>query len=67
MDSTPLAFSINAFCEVHHVSRSEYYVLRNRGLAPREMRLGRKVLISAEAAARWRREREQATAEAAAA
>jgi len=35
-----------------------YYVLRKRKEAPREMKIGRRILISQEAAASWRVERE---------
>ena len=51
-------FTISAFCQAHHISEPYYYRLRERGLGPREMRLGRKVLISNDAAADWRRARE---------
>jgi hypothetical protein len=51
-------FTIAAFCKAHHISQPYYYRLRERGLGPREMRLGRKVLISHAAAAGWRRARE---------
>lgn len=52
------AFTIPEFCEAHRISQSTYYKLRNAGLGPREMRSLRKVTISVEAAALWRRERE---------
>lgn len=54
------AFSIAQFCQMHGISKSYYYLLRQRGEAPRETRLGRRRLISAEAAAAWRRAREAA-------
>ncbi len=57
------AFSIGEFCARHGpISRAFYYVLRKDGKAPREMRVGGRVLISAEAAAQWRRDRETAPA-----
>ncbi len=65
MDYQPRAYTIDTFCRTHEISRSEYYLLRKRGLAPAEIRLGRKVLISVEAAAKWRERMEQATREAA--
>lgn len=56
------AFSIDEFCARHGpISRSYYYKLREAGLGPREIKIGTRVLISAEAAAVWRREREAAT------
>lgn len=57
-----MAFTINEFCEAHRISPAMYFKLRAVGLGPREMRALRKVTISVEAAADWRRERESATA-----
>ena len=48
------AFSIPEFCRRHGLSRGHYYNLRNLGQAPREMRLGSRVLIAVEEAKRWR-------------
>ena len=48
------------FCKEHGICRQTFYNLRAKGEAPRVMRVGRKVLVSAEAAADWRREREVA-------
>ncbi len=56
------AASISRFCARHDISRATYYNLRQAGLGPREMRIGARVLITAEAAAAWRREREAASA-----
>ena len=53
------AFSIAEFCAAHHISRSYYFMIRRRGEGPREMKVGRRRLISVEAAADWRREREE--------
>src|SRR5262245_6656143 len=52
------AFTIEDFCALHRLSRAMYYKLKEQDKAPREIRLGTKVLISREAAAEWRRERE---------
>jgi hypothetical protein len=54
------AYSISEFCEIHGISRSFYYELRRRGLAPKEMEVLSRKLISEEAAAEWRAEREVA-------
>jgi hypothetical protein len=59
------AFTIAEFCEAHRVSRSKLYHLWAAGIGPRFMKVGTKVLISVEAAADWRRGREQAAADAA--
>jgi predicted DNA-binding transcriptional regulator AlpA len=55
------SFSIQEFCRLHDISRSLFYVLREKGEAPRVMKVGRRTLISAEAAAEWRKNMEQMT------
>ena len=55
-------YSRPSFCEAHGISESFYHQLQNEGLGPDEMRLGSRVFITHEAAARWRAEREAATA-----
>jgi len=58
-DQLIAAFSIREFCAAHRISQSMYFKLRNMGgLGPREMSVGTRKLISLEAAAAWRRERE---------
>lgn len=57
------AFSIDEFCEAHRISRAMYYSLEKDGNGPRLMQVGRRVLISAEAAAEWRQRMEKATAQ----
>ena len=51
-------FDVNAFCEAHKISRSFLYKLIAEGQGPRLMKLGRRTLISAEAAAEWRAQME---------
>lgn len=63
----PDAFTIAEFCRRHMLSRPTYNRLRASGRGPREIKLDQKVLITKEAAADWRREREAATAAAQAA
>jgi hypothetical protein len=58
----PLAYSIKEFCQLHRISQATYFDLKNRGLGPVEMHVGRRRFVSAEAAAEWRRQREQDTA-----
>ena len=60
--SQQFAFSIEEFCKHHGVSRGTYYNLRKAGLAPAEMKVFSRRLISAESAAEWRRQRETDTA-----
>src|SRR3974390_2677786 len=55
----PLVFSIPEFCRRHGISRAHFYNLFKSGHGPAVMRVGRRTLISAEAAAEWRRRMEQ--------
>jgi excisionase family DNA binding protein len=48
------AYSIKEFCFQHDISRSKFYDLIKNGLAPKMMQVGRRRLISAEAAKEWR-------------
>lgn len=57
----PLTFSVNSFCQVHHISRAYLYRLWSEGRGPRRTKLGRRILISREAAAAWRLRMEQET------
>jgi hypothetical protein len=52
------AFTVNEFCARHRISVQLFY--KNRKQMPRSFNIGARVLISREAAAAWRREREQA-------
>jgi excisionase family DNA binding protein len=52
------AYSIAEFCRAHAVSRAFVYALVKRGDGPAVMKVGRRTLISAEAAAEWRRRME---------
>lgn len=56
------AYSLDEFCASHNISMGLYRKLREQGLGPRETRVLRRVLITAEAAARWRAEREATSA-----
>jgi hypothetical protein len=55
------AYDILTFCHRHDISRAALYNAWKAGFGPRVMRVGKRVLISKEAAARWRAEREQAS------
>jgi hypothetical protein len=52
-----VAFTVAEFCLAHKISQAFYYELKRAGLGPREMVLGRRRIISGEAAADWRRAR----------
>ena len=56
------AYSIPEHCRRHGISVSFYFKEKAAGRGPREMHIGTRVLISKEAAAEWRREREQVAA-----
>jgi hypothetical protein len=49
------AFSIVEFCRSHGFSRATFYNLTAAGEGPELLRVRGRVLISAEAAARWRK------------
>ena len=51
------AFTIAEFCQRHRISVALFYKFRD--LMPDTFSVGSRVLISREAAARWRLEREQ--------
>jgi predicted DNA-binding transcriptional regulator AlpA len=57
------ADDIPTFCHRNNLSRSALYNAWKAGRGPRIMRIGRKVLITREAAEQWRRQCEQASAQ----
>jgi hypothetical protein len=57
-----VAFTIPEFCDAHKISRAHYYTLKNRGLGPDEARLLGRVVITREAAAKWRRKHSRKSA-----
>lgn len=57
----PPTYTVDAFCEAHHISRAYLYQLWNEGLGPRRTKLGRRTFISGEAASEWRRRLEEQT------
>jgi len=59
------AFSIADFCRAHGgMSQAFFHALVAKGKGPRLMKVGARTLISVEAAAKWRRAQEAATAQA---
>jgi hypothetical protein len=54
------AYSVDEFCARHRISSQLFYKLKPQGLMPVTFNVGTRVLISREAAAAWRRERETA-------
>lgn len=57
------AYTVTDFCADHYISRSFLYELIKDGRAPRLMKIGRRTLISAEAAAEWRKRMEAETSQ----
>ncbi|MGA8612826.1 MAG: hypothetical protein WB760_14240 [Xanthobacteraceae bacterium] len=57
------AYTVSEFCDAHRVSRSKLFQLWAAGVGPRFIHVGTKKIITLEAAADWRRSREQATAQ----
>jgi predicted DNA-binding transcriptional regulator AlpA len=55
----PPTYTVPKFCAAHHISRSYLYELWRDGRGPRRAKLGRRTLITGEAAAAWRRELER--------
>jgi hypothetical protein len=51
----PFAFSVAEFCRAHRISQAHYYELKRNGCGPDEMKIGRRRIVSTEAAARWRK------------
>jgi hypothetical protein len=50
-----------AFCERNTISESTYHALKREGRGPREIKLGSRTLITEQAEADWRTEREAET------
>ena len=59
--SPRFALSIPEFCAAHGFSEGMFYKMKKEGLTPREMKIGTRTLITFEAAAKWRAEREAAS------
>lgn len=50
------AYDINSFCARHSISRTMYFLLREKGRGPEEKRINdSRILITREAAESWRR------------
>jgi hypothetical protein len=55
------AHTIPSFCESNAISESKYFSLKRQGKGPREIELGGRTIITPEAEAYWRAEREAET------
>ena len=60
---TRVANNVEGFCQQHGISRGHFYNLLKRGEGPAIIKAGRRTLISAEAAAEWRRRMERSTSQ----
>jgi excisionase family DNA binding protein len=56
--TAPRALTIDDFCRAFGLGRSTIYRLIQQGAGPRVMKVGRRTLISVEAADEWRRQME---------
>lgn len=61
-DITPAAYSIIEFCHAYGLGRSTFYRLQATGDAPRIVAVGRRRLITREAADEWQKNLEARTA-----
>jgi len=52
------AFSIPTFCKLYGISRALFYKLKKNGNGPQTFHVGRRVLISRQAAKEWLAEME---------
>ncbi len=59
-------YSVETFCKAHGICKGHFYNLLSEGLGPNIIKLGRRTLISKEAAAEWRKKMEQQSTPAAA-
>jgi hypothetical protein len=55
------AHNIPSFCLNNDISESKYFSLKRQGKGPREIDLNGRIIITPEAEADWRREREAET------
>lgn len=48
------AFTVQQFCEAHGFSRALFYKILKSGTGPKIVKIGKRTLITKEAAAEWR-------------
>jgi hypothetical protein len=53
--------TVSEFCNSHRISHSKFYEMLKAGYGPRIMKVGRRTLISVEAATAWRRRLEESS------
>lgn len=47
------SYTIPQFCAAYHFSRVYYYTLKSQGKAPKELRFGRRVVITRKSVEEW--------------
>ena len=52
-------YTIKEFCDYYKISPSTFYKMERHGIAPKLLRVGAKVLITAEAAKEWEKKNEK--------
>jgi predicted DNA-binding transcriptional regulator AlpA len=55
MTTNTQAQSVNAFCEEHGFSTAMFYKLLRQGKGPKTIKVGRRRLVTSEAADEWRK------------
>ena len=51
--------TVEQFCEAHQITKVLFYAIKKVGVGPRIMKVGRRTLITLEAAAEWRSRMEE--------
>ena len=62
MHDTPQTLSVNQFCKKFGISTSMFYKLGRQGKGPKILKIGKRTLITAEAAQAWQEQMEEAQA-----
>jgi hypothetical protein len=57
----PPVYTVAGFCAAHHLARSNFYNLLKQARGPTVYRVGRRLFIAGEEAARWRRAMQHTT------
>ena len=52
------AYTIEQFCEAYQFSHTSFFKMKKAGRGPREIRVGKRVILTRQAIADWCRERE---------
>jgi hypothetical protein len=58
METQPVAYSVLEFCKAYRICRGLLYRLWREGAGPKMMKIGKRTVISREAAQEWRQKLE---------